>query len=227
MQSHTLMNEPQMADTAAPAVDIQRVLESAGLEGRRTHHVPKATLFRQGDEASSLLYIESGHVTTSITSAAGREVVVALLTVGDFVGESCLAGHNFRLHTARAVSRTRVLSIDRRRMAAALRLQPAVMTRFIAHVLKRNVRIEQDMADQLSDGCEKRLARVLWLLSGPPSPGCPTRELPAVSQQSLAEMVGTSRSHVNRFMNKFRRLGLIDYADRVRVSNDLEFLLRA
>lgn len=223
-------------DTIAPVVktlgmppqqgiDLRALLERVGLEARRTHHVAKATLFRQGDEATSLLYIESGHVSTSVVSTCGREAVVGLLTAGEFVGESCLAGYRQRLNTARTVSRSCILSIDRRRMADALRSEPAMMTQFINQVLARKARVEQDMANQLFDGCEKRLARVLWLLSAPTASDSEVRELPQVSQQVLADMVGTTRSHVNRYMTKFRRLGLIDYAERVRIRDRFESFL--
>lgn len=228
MQTHsTALNVQTLRSAATAEIDLRAVLDRISIGARRTHHVAKSVLFRQGDEALSLLYIESGHVSTSVMSKGGREAVVGLLTAGDFVGESCLAGYGYRLKTARTVSRCCVLTIDRRQMADALRSEPAMMVQFITHVLTRNARIEQDMADQLLDGCEKRLARTLWLLSTPTTPGSVVRELPQVSQQMLADMVGTTRSHVNRYMTKFRRLGLIDYADRVRIGGHFESFLQS
>lgn len=228
MQTHSNAHGVQtLPRPATTEIDLRAVLERISVGARRTHHVAKSILFRQGDEAISLLYIESGHVSTSVMSTGGREAVVGLLTAGDFVGESCLAGYKYRLKTARTVSRSCVLTIDRRQMADALRSEPAMMAQFITHVLARNARMEQDMADQLLDGCEKRLARTLWLLSAPATPGSPVRELPQVSQQMLADMVGTTRSHVNRYMTKFRRLGLIDYAERVRIGDHFESFLRS
>lgn len=223
--STTPASEPH-ANSASQPDEICHVLERAGLDARRLNLPAKATLFKQGDEATSLLFIESGHVTTSVASAGGREVVSRMLTTGDFVGESCLAGQQRRLSTARTVSRARVLSIDRRRMADALRSEPAMMLSFVAHVLARNAVGERAMAERMLDSCEKRLARVLWLLSGPPAPGTAVRELPPVSQQVLADMVGTSRSHINRYMTKFRRFGLIDYTERVRITTQFERYLQ-
>jgi CRP/FNR family cyclic AMP-dependent transcriptional regulator len=224
MPTHTSARAVQTLRRTPPQLgsDLRPLLERMRLEGRRTQHVPRSTLFEQGDEATTLLYIESGHVSTSVMSTCGREAVVGLLTAGDFVGESCLAGYLPRLNTARTISRSSILTIDRRWMIEALRTEPVLMAHFISHVVARKARVEQDMADQLFDGCEKRLARVLWLLSAPQTPDSDVRELPQVSQQVLADMVGTTRSHVNRYMTKFRRLGLIDYAERVRIGQRFE-----
>ena len=168
-----------------------------------------SVVFAQGGPANSVFYIQHGGVKLSVLSRRGREAIVAMLAPGDFFGEGCLAGQPLRIGTATALVPTTVLRIQKRAMMRTLHEQSALSDRFIAHMLARNVRIEEDLVDQLFDSSEKRLARTLLLLARYGDERTPQRVLPKISQETLAEMVGTTRSRVNVFMNKFRKLGFI------------------
>jgi CRP/FNR family transcriptional regulator, cyclic AMP receptor protein len=195
---------------AAPGFDLDDFLDSAGLSRRSAHFARGSILFAQGQPADSVFYIQRGGVKLSVVSAAGKEAVVGMLGPGDFIGEGCLAGQPLRIGTASAVVPTRALRIPKRDMMRTLHDQSQLSDRFIAHMLMRNIRIEEDLVDQLFNSSEKRLARTLLLLARYGAKGEP-RVLPKLSQETLAEMVGTTRSRVNVFMNKFRKLGFIDY----------------
>jgi CRP/FNR family transcriptional regulator, cyclic AMP receptor protein len=160
-------------------------------------------------------------VKLSARSKAGREAVVAMLGAGEFFGEGCLADQPVRMGSASATADSTILLIDKRRMVRLLHQQHSLSDRFIAHMLARNVRIEEDLIDQLFNSSEKRLARTLLLLARYGEHAKPVREVPAISQETLAEMVGTTGSRVNFFMKKFTRLGFIDYADGLKVNNSL------
>ena len=178
-------------------------------------------MFAQGAQANSLFYVQDGGVKLSVLSTAGKEAVVAMLGPGDFFGEGCLAGQPLRMGTATAVMRTTLLRIPKREMTRMLREYPEFSDRFIAHMLTRNIRIEEDLVDQLFNSSEKRLARTLLLLARYGKAKGTQRILPKLSQETLAEMVGTTRSRVNFFMNKFRKLGLIDYNGGLKVNSAL------
>ncbi len=194
----------------ANSFNVQAFLDSAGLSKRIADYGRAETIFTQGDRCDSVMYIQQGGVKLSVLSKTGREAVVAMLGPGDFFGEGCLAGQSFRIGTATAITPSKVLVIEKKQMVKVLRKQHALSDRFIAHMLSRNVRAEQDLIDQLFNSSEKRLARALLLLARYGTQNKP-RMVPKISQETLSEMVGTTRSRVNFFMNKFKRLGFIEY----------------
>jgi len=181
----------------------------------------KETVFTQGDSANNVMYIQEGGVKLTVINKTGREAVVALHGPGDFFGEKCLAGLPKRMTTAITVGPTTVLIIEKDEMRRVLHAEHAFSDRFIAHMLTRNIRIEGDLVDQLFNSSEKRLARALLLLARYGTPGVPKQTLPKVSQEMLATMIGTTRSRVNFFMNKFRKMGFIEYNGEIHVNNAL------
>jgi CRP/FNR family cyclic AMP-dependent transcriptional regulator len=191
--------------------NAEAFLASSGVARRGAHYAPRTVIFAQGDVADTVLYIQQGSVKLSVLSQAGKEAVVGVLGVGDFFGEGALAGQPVRLATATSMTVSRIVVIPKQRMIRLLHEEHALSDRFIAHMLARNIRLEEDLVDQLFNASEKRLARTLLLLARYGKPDGPRRALPKISQEVLAEMVGTTRSRVNFFMNKFRRLGFIDY----------------
>ncbi len=168
-------------------------------------------IFAQGDAADSIFYIQEGRVKLTVLSRRGKEAVVAMLGTGDFLGEGCLAGQLVRMATAVALSECTIMKLARREMIRVLRDEPRFSEVFVAHLLSRNIKIEEDLVDQLFNSSEKRLARVLLLLANFGKPGQPKTVIPKVSQETLAEIVGTTRSRVSFFMNRFRKLGFVDY----------------
>ena len=181
----------------------------------------RETVFGQGDPASNVMYIQEGGVKLSVVNETGKEAVVAILGPGDFFGEGCLAGQAICMATATTVALTAVLVIEKDEMIRALHAEHAFSDRFITYMLARNIRIEEDLVDQLFNSSEKRLARTLLLLARFGSQSQPQKVLPKVSQEMLAEMIGTTRSRVNFFMNKFRKLGFIQYNGEIHVNNSL------
>ena len=204
-----------------PAFDVQTFLDSAGVSRRVVRYARGSIVFAQGSRADSVYYLQEGGVKLSVLSAAGKEAVVAMLAPGDFFGEGCLAGQSVRVGTATAIVPTTVLRIPKREMMRTLHEQSALSDRFIAHMLARNIRIEEDLVDQLFNSSEKRLARTLLLLARYGKAETTTLTLPKLSQETLAEMVGTTRSRVNFFMNKFRKLGLIEYNGGLKINSTL------
>ena len=196
-------------------------LESAGVAKMIVEYGRGDTVFTQGDACDHVLYIQSGGVKLSVLSKTGREAVVAMLGPGDFFGEGCLAGQPVRMGSAAAITPSVILLINKDRMIRLLHKQHAMSDRFIAHMLSRNIRIEEDLIDQLFNSSEKRLARTLLLLARYGKHDKPVRAVPPVSQETLAEMIGTTRSRVNFFMKKFQRLGFIDYRNGLKVNNSL------
>jgi CRP-like cAMP-binding protein len=192
-----------------------------GVRRERVQYEPAARIFAQGDPAGSVLFIEEGAVRLSVLSHSGKEAVVGLLEPGHFFGEGCLAGQSQRMATATALAPSSILAVEKQEMVRQLHAQPAFADRFLSHMLTRNIRIEEDLVDQLFNSTEKRLARTLLLLARFGEPQVSHRALPKLSQEVLAEMVGTTRSRVNFFMNKFRRLGFIDYNGDLKVNNSL------
>jgi CRP/FNR family cyclic AMP-dependent transcriptional regulator len=179
------------------------------------------TIFAQGDAADAVLFIRSGAVRLSVVSHAGKEAVVAVLDGGHFFGEGCLASQAMRMASATAMTPCEIVSIDKSEMVRQLHTHPAFADAFLSHMLARNIRIEEDLIDQLFNSTEKRLARTLLLLARYGEPEATHRALPKVSQELLAEMVGTTRSRINFFMNKFRKLGFIEYNGALKIHNSL------
>jgi len=196
-------------------------VEWKGVRIRRVDYQAGGTIFAQGAPATSVMYLERGRVELSVVSHAGKQAVIAVLDVGHFFGEGCLAGQPHRMATASAMGPCTVIVVEKSEMGRHLHAQPAFADRFLMHMLTRNIRIEEDLVDQLFNSSEKRLARTLLLLARFGRPGGGHRTLPRVSQQTLAEMVGTTRSRVNFFMNKFRKLGFIEYNGGLKVKNSL------
>jgi CRP/FNR family transcriptional regulator, cyclic AMP receptor protein len=196
-------------------------LESAGVAKTIVEYARGDTVFTQGDACDHVLYIQSGGVKLSVLSKTGREAVVAMLGPGDFFGEGCLAGQPVRMGSAAAITPSVILRINKEKMVRLLHRQHAMSDRFIAHMLARNIRIEEDLIDQLFNSSEKRLARTLLLLARYGKHDKRVRAVPPISQETLAEMIGTTRSRVNFFMKKFQRLGFIDYTHGLKVNNSL------
>jgi CRP/FNR family transcriptional regulator, cyclic AMP receptor protein len=206
---------------SAPTLKPIDPVDWAGVRLQRVEHEPATTIFAQGDPATSVMYVEQGAVRLSVLSHAGKEAVVALLDVGHFFGEGCLAGQSHRMATATTMGVSTILAVEKPEMVRQLHAVPAFADRFLTHMLTRNIRIEEDLVDQLFNSTEKRLARTLLLLARYGEPEASHRALPKLSQEVLAEMVGTTRSRVNFFMNKFRKLGFIDYNGALKINNSL------
>ena len=206
---------------AARAPTDPSPVDWTGSQVQRVEYRPSATIFAQGDPATSVMYVEQGAVQLSVLSHAGKEAVVALLDVAHFFGEGCLAGQLQRMATATAMTACTIIVVEKQEMVRQLHAKPAFADRFLTHMLTRNIRIEEDLIDQLFNSSEKRLARTLLLLARYGEPDASHRTLPRVSQETLAEMVGTTRSRVNFFMNKFRKLGFIEYNGDLKVHNSL------
>ena len=200
--------------------DTAAYLESAGPAGRVVKYKKGEVVFAQGEPATDIRYIQKGGIKLSVLSRVGKEAVVAMLAPGDFFGEGALAGQPVRIGTATAIVASSVLIIEKSAMIKLLHDEPAFSDRFISYMLTRNIRIEADLVDQLFNSSEKRLARTLLLLARYGQTN-PQRTLPKVSQETLAEMIGATRSRVNFFMNKFRKLGLIEYNGELKVNSAL------
>jgi CRP-like cAMP-binding protein len=209
------------ANARSLAFNVELFLESAGLRRTVDKFRGKATVFAQGDPAKVVMYIQEGGVKLSVVNETGKEAVVAILGPGDFFGEGCLAGQAICMATATTVAPTAVLVIEKDEMIRALHAEHAFSDRFITYMLARNIRIEEDLVDQLFNSSEKRLARTLLLLARFGSQSQPQKVLPKVSQEMLAEMIGTTRSRVNFFMNRFKKMGFIRYNGGLQVHSSL------
>jgi CRP/FNR family transcriptional regulator, cyclic AMP receptor protein len=205
----------------SPTFDVKSFLELAGLGKKVVPFHNKDILFAQGDPARSIFYIQEGGVRLTVVHVNGKEAVISILGPGDFIGEGCLAGQSAYMATATAITPATVLVIEKGEMRRVLREEHEFSDRFIAYMLTRSARVESDLIDQLFNNSEKRLARALLLLAHYGEPGRPQEALPRVSQETLAEMVGTTRSRVNFFMNKFRKLGYIKYDGEIHVNGTL------
>jgi CRP/FNR family transcriptional regulator, cyclic AMP receptor protein len=182
-------------------------------EGRKNlTFVKKQVIFTQGDAADAVFYIQKGKVKLTVVSKTGREATIGMLTNGDFFGEGALAGQGLRMGSVSALSDCEILRIDKQVMMSALHREHTFSDLFVAYLLARNVRYEEDLVDQLFNSSEKRLARILLLLARFGKEGVPEIVVPKISQESLAEMVGTTRSRVSFFMNRFRKMGFVDYS---------------
>ena len=204
-----------------PAFDAQAFLHSAGVARKVRKFKRTEVVYSQGDAAKSIMYLQAGGIKLSVVNEVGKEAVVAILEPGDFFGEGCLAGQPIRMGTATAVTPTVVLEIEKVEMFKVLHEQHAFSDRFLTFMLARNIRIEQDLIDQLFNSSEKRLARTLLLLARYGKENQPQGILPKMSQETLAEMVGTTRSRVNFFMNKFRKLGFIKCNGGLQINTSL------
>jgi CRP/FNR family cyclic AMP-dependent transcriptional regulator len=191
--------------------------------GRKIATFPKKqTIFAQGDSADAVFYVQKGKVKLAVVSQIGKEATIGILNEGDFFGEGCLTGQPLRLCSATAMTDCTVMKIDKKTMIEVLHREPAFSAVFVAHLLARNIRYEEDLVDQLFNSSEKRLARILLLLSHFGKEGKPEIVIPKISQESLAEMVGTTRSRVSFFMNRFRKMGFVDYdGDGLQVHSSL------
>jgi len=201
--------------------DPQAFLDTAGVTRQIMQYRSLGTIYSQGDPATSVMYLQKGSVKLSVVSRTGKEAVVALLGPGDFFGEGCLAGQPVRMGMATALSAATVLVIKKREMLKVLHEQHELSDRFIAFMLTRNIRIQEDLVDQLFNSSEKRLARTLLLMARYGKENQPQGVLRNVSQAMLAEMVGTTRPRINFFMNKFRELGFIKYNGGLQVNSSL------
>ena len=212
---------PKPLSKKKDAFDAQTFLDSAGVAKKVKEFKGADVIYTQGDAAKGVLYLREGGVKLSVINESGKEAVVAILGPGDFFGEGCLAGQPVRMGTATAVTPTTVLLIEKSEMFKVLHEQHALSDRFIHFMLARNIRIEEDLIDQLFNSSEKRLARTLLLLARYGKDDKPHAVLPKVSQEPLAEMIGTTRSRVNFFMNKFRKLGFIKYNGGLQINTSL------
>ena len=211
------MSTPKTAARTPPPIDV----DWAGIPLQRVEYAAGATIFAQGEPATSVMYVENGTVRLSVLSSSGKEAVIAVLDDNHFFGEGCLVGQPRRMATASAMSTSTIIVVEKPEMVRQLHAQPTFADRFLTHMLTRNIRIEEDLIDQLFNSSEKRLARTLLLLARYGEPEASHRTLPRVSQETLAEMVGTTRSRVNFFMNKFRKLGFIEYNGGLKINNSL------
>jgi CRP/FNR family transcriptional regulator, cyclic AMP receptor protein len=203
------------------AFDAQAFLDSAGVARKVKKFKRAEIIYSQDDSANSVLYLQEGGVKLSVVNEVGKEAVVAILGPGDFFGEGCLAGQSVRMGTAAAITLSTVLVIEKSEMFKVLHEQHALSDRFISFMLSRNIRIEEDLVDQLFNSSEKRLARTLLLLARYGREDKPHAVIPNLSQETLAEMIGTTRSRVNFFMNKFRKLGFIKYNGGLQINTSL------
>lgn len=205
----------------ARVFDPEAFLESAGVARTVREYAKEDPVFSQGDPARHVFYVQKGGVKLSVVSEAGQEAIVAMLSGGDFFGEGCLAGQTVRIATATATGASTIMAVKKEAMVRVLHEEHAFSDRFIQHMLERNIRIEEDLIDQLFNSSEKRLARALLLLARYGRQDKPQRVVPKISQETLASMIGTTRPRVNFFLNKFRRLGFIEYNGELKINSSL------
>jgi CRP-like cAMP-binding protein len=213
---------PAQPAVCRPAFDVAAFLANAGLGRRIVQLEPKQPLFSQGDPADSVFYLQKGRAKVTVVSTMGKEATITNLTAGDFAGEESLAAvPGLRLSTTSAVVATTALKIRRDEMMRVIHEEPEFSDLFLKFLLARCMRTQADLVDQFFNSCEKRLARILILMAESGEPGKPQMLIPKISQQALAEMIGTTRSRVCFFMNRFRAFGFVDYKDRIRVHRSL------
>ncbi len=209
------------AGQTKPPFDPLTFLAKAGGSRTVAHYAKDATVFAQGEPADAVFYIQKGRVKITVVSAQGKEAVVAFLNAEEFCGEGCLGGQPRRMATAMAMTECEIMRLPKTVIVKVLQEEPAFSGLFVSHLLARSIRIEEDLVDQLFNSSEKRLARALLILANFGKEGRPEPILAKVSQETLAEMIGTTRSRVSFFMNKFRRLGFIDYNGHLEVHSSL------
>jgi CRP/FNR family cyclic AMP-dependent transcriptional regulator len=210
-----------MEKSSQAPFDLQAFLANAN--GGRAISIYRANqpIFSQGEPADSVFYIQEGKVKVTVMSEQGKEAIVAILGIGDFCGEGCLAGQPRRMATAAAMEDSKIMRLEKAGMNRLLHDEPEFSERFMAHLLARNVRVEADLVDQLFNSSEKRLARLLLILANFGKEGKPEPVIAKINQETLAEMIGTTRSRVSFFMNKFRKMGLIDYNGHLQIHSSL------
>jgi len=211
-----------MIELEKPAFDVAAFLAHAGLGRRIVQLAPKQAIFSQGDPADAVFYLQNGRAKVTVVSQAGKEATITLLSAGDFVGEESLVTvHGLRLTTATAITACTALKICREDMIRVIHEEHRFSDLFLKFLLTRSMRIQADLVDQLFNSSEKRLARILLLMADFGKPGEPQPLIPKISQETLAEMIGTTRSRVSFFMNRFRKLGFIEYNGRIRVHKSM------
>jgi CRP/FNR family transcriptional regulator, cyclic AMP receptor protein len=211
-----------MDELTNPEFDVAAYLARAGVGNRIVHLYPKQTFFSQGDPADSIFYLQIGRAKITVVSQTGKEATITLVSAGEFVGEAALAAvPGLRLSTATAMTACTALKIGREEMTRVMHAEHEFSDLFLKFLLARSMRIQADLVDQLFNSSEKRLARILLLMAEFGEPGEIKTLIPKISQETLAEMIGTTRSRVSFFMNRFRKLGFIDYKDRIRVHKSL------
>jgi CRP/FNR family cyclic AMP-dependent transcriptional regulator len=201
--------------------DAEAFLNSTGVARKVAQYRRSEKIYSQGEPATGVMYLQKGAVKLSVVNQVGKEAVIAMLGPTDFFGEGCLAGQHFRMGTATAIAPTAVLVIEKDEMTRVLHAEHELSDRFLSYMLSRNIRVEEDLIDQLFNSSEKRLARALLLLARYGKEPQPDKMLPKVSQEMLAEMIGTTRSRVNVFMNRFKKLGFIRYNDGLEIHSSL------
>jgi CRP/FNR family transcriptional regulator, cyclic AMP receptor protein len=201
--------------------DPQAFLDTAGVARKIAEFRRGESIYSQGEAAESVMYVQKGGVKFSVVNGSGKEAVVAMFGPSDFFGEGCMAGQSIRMGTATAITPTTLLVIEKDELLRVLHTEHELSDHFISYMLAHNIRVEEDLMDQLFNSSEKRLARTLLLLARYGKQDQPDRILPKVSQETLAEMIGTTRSRVNFFMNKFRKLGFIEYNGKIKVNKSL------
>jgi CRP/FNR family transcriptional regulator, cyclic AMP receptor protein len=204
-----------------PSFGIAAYLNTAGVRRKVVRYAEGQLIFSQGDAGTSVFYVQKGAVKISVSSPVGKEAVIALLGSGDFFGEGCIAGQPLRVSTATAIEPTSVLAIQRQEMIRVIREEHQFSDLFLTHMLRRNIRVEEDLVDQLFNSSEKRLARALLLIARYGKESTPEKVVPRISQETLAEIVGTTRGRISFFMNKFRRLGFIKYNGGLHINGSL------
>ena len=229
---HATRSKPAKRNTSrktakATLFDAAAFLDTAGIGRDISTYSKKEILFAQGDDADAVFYIKKGKVKVAVLSKDGKEAVIALLGPDEFVGEGCLIGQPKRLATASAMTECEAMRVQKSEIQRVIRDEPAFSKMFVSHILTRNARVEEDLVDQLFNSTEKRLARLLLLLANFGKEGRTEPILAKISQETLAEMIGTTRSRVSHFMNKFRKLGFINYNGHLEVHNSLLGVLLA
>jgi CRP-like cAMP-binding protein len=215
-----------MVELEKPRFDAAAFLASAGLGRRIIHLAPNKSFFSQGDPADSVFYLQKGRAKVTVVSPAGKEATITFLSAGDFVGEEALAAMSgLRLATATAITACTTLKISREEMVRVMHMEHSFSDLFLKVILERSLRIQADLVDQLFNSSERRLARILLLMAQFGKPGESEQFIPKISQETLAEMIGATRSRVSFFMNKFRKLGFIEYKGRIKVHKSLNSVL--
>ena len=213
--------KPQNKRANGDQFDPQAFLKTTGLAKKISEFRRNETIYAQGDAADSVMYVQQGGVKLSVVNGSGKEAVVAMFGPSDFFGEGCMADQTVRMGTAKATTPTTLLVIRKKELLRALHAEHELSDHFIRYMLAHNIRVEEDLIDQLFNSSEKRLARTLLLLARYGTQTQPVRLLPKVSQETLAEMIGTTRSRVDFFMNKFRKMGFIEYNGKIKVNKSL------
>jgi CRP/FNR family transcriptional regulator, cyclic AMP receptor protein len=206
---------------SSDAFNPQVFLDTAGVSRKLMEFRRGESIYSQGDPAETVMYVQKGGVKLAVVNGAGKEAVVAMFGPGDFFGEGCMAGQLLRIGTTSAITPTTLMVIQKKELVRVLHEEHELSDHFIAYILLRNIRVEEDLIDQLFNSSEKRLARTLLLLARYGKQEQPDRVLPKVSQETLAGMIGTTRSRVNFFLNKFRKLGFIEYNGKIKVNKSL------